>query len=94
MERTADGRIWSEVNPHLTQFALIAVNNAVRKSEGGDTVTHHAADFVHALKNCNSVSERGKFNGYRNSCGARADNRDSLPGVGSFFQNNFVKVGI
>ena len=57
---SADGKVWTEEDPHLTHLRVVAVKDAVRQAELRDTVAHDTADLITALEDGDLIALAGE----------------------------------
>ena len=90
----ADRRIGAELDPLEFQMTVRdIVQHRIGKPEIRNTVTHHAADLVLAVKDCDAVAVAGQDDRDSQSGGAGADdgNAAAVGGLGAL--NHLIGIG-
>ena len=94
MQRSANRRVRSNVNAHLAQLRLIAVEDHLRQAKRRNPVAHHPADFVHALEHSNPIAALRQLDRDRDARRTRADDRNALPFIGLAIERHLVEIRV
>ena len=93
-QRTADGRVRTDVDAECSQLFSIAIDCGGRQTEIGDAVAQHTADLLHPLKDRDAVSLLRELHRDDDARGTRADDGDVVTIVGLARENELIEVGV